>query len=144
MMAMGILRARANASMLCGEPGWGRSLYPVAAEIYPRALPGVGSDDWVSHDEECGPACLAAMLHMDQSIGRDDAAHGSHLLGEAGGTAALPRVGQCDGIDQHGHDMSGFMGGLCGGKLESPSGLWFIIVCRLAQHSDAPKAGRVN
>jgi hypothetical protein len=50
------------------------------------------------------------MLHVDLSIGRDDAAHGGYLLAEAGGTAALPSLGQCGGIYHHGRHMGGVHG----------------------------------
>ena len=120
------------------------NLYSVTAEIYPRLRPSVGSDDWVSHDEESGPAGLAAMLHVDQSIGREDAAHGSHLLAEAGGTAALPNLGQRGGIGHHGRDTRGVHGGDCAGaSWGAPR--WTLVYLRLSvpHHSDARKAGRV-
>lgn len=84
------------------------------------------------------------MLHVDQPIGREDAAHRGNLLAEAGRTAALPSLGQCGGICQHGQDMGGFMGGLCGGKPRGSS--WTLVHRRLSatHHSDARKAGRVN
>ena len=47
------------------------------------------------------------MLHVELSIGRDDAAHGGNLLAEAGGTATLPSLEQCGGICHRGGDMSG-------------------------------------
>jgi hypothetical protein len=55
------------------------------------------------------------MLHVDQAIGRQDAAHGGNLLAEAGGTAALSSLGQCGGICQNGRDMGGVHGAIVRG-----------------------------
>ena len=69
----------------------GRILYPICKHpIGPEeptseggardGRPECRSDDWLPHEEESGPAGLAAMLHVDQSISREDAAHRGNLL----------------------------------------------------------------